>query len=129
MAEAIINFKMEEGIMCGSHGFNGACCPPAQIMQEEICGNFNGTVTPGTAVTVWSAPPGDYIQGTFSIFNSAASTGTVTAAGAATPAIVLSATPGNTASQSVSNPTTFTITADIGESGSWCITLYKRVLA
>jgi hypothetical protein len=115
--------------MCGSNGFNGACCPPAVIMKEELCGNFNGTVTPGVAVTVWSAPAGDYIQGTFTIFNSAASTGEVTAAGTATPEIDLSATPGNTSSQSVSNPTNFTITADAGESGTWCITLYKRVLA
>jgi hypothetical protein len=120
------NIKLEEFIMCGSHGFNNACCPPAVIMQEELCGNFNG---PLAGVTVWSAPAGDYIQGTFSIFNSAASTGTVTAAGTATPAIVLSADPGNTDSQSVSNPTSFTITADAGESGTWCITLYKRVLA
>lgn len=114
--------------MCGSNGFNGACCPPATIIKEEICGNFNG---PFVDVTVWSAPPGDYIQGTFQIFNSAASTGEVLAVGAATPPIDLRATPGNTVSQSVSNPTNFviTITADTGESGTYCITLYKRVLA
>lgn len=29
-------------IMCGSNGINGGCCPPAQVFQEKICGNFNG---------------------------------------------------------------------------------------
>jgi hypothetical protein len=112
--------------MCGSNGSNNACCPPAQILKEEICGNFNG---PLAGVTVWSAPAGSYISGTFQLFNSASSTGTVTATGAATPAIALSAAPGNTDSESVNNPTTFVITAAAGDSGTYCITLYKRVLA
>ncbi|MGG3573429.1 S-Ena type endospore appendage [Bacillus gobiensis] len=112
--------------MCNSQGLNGACCPPAQMFQESICGNFNG---PLTAEEVWSAPAGSYFAGTFEIFNSGSSTGTVTAAGTATPAIALSADPGNTDSQSVNNPTTFTITAAVGDSGTYCITLYKRVLA
>jgi hypothetical protein len=112
--------------MCGSSGFNGACCPPAQILKEEICGNFNGELA---TEEVWSAPGGSYISGTFQLFNSASSPATVTAAGTATPAIELSAAPGNTNSQSVNNPTSFTITAAEGDSGTYCITLYKRVLA
>lgn len=44
--------------MCGSNGLNSPCCPPATIMKEEICGNFNGLLA---AETVWSAPAGDYI--------------------------------------------------------------------
>lgn len=112
--------------MCGSNGFSGACCPPAQILKEEICGNFNGALT---AEEIWSAPAGAYFSGTFQIFNSASSTGAVTAAGAATPPIALDAAQGNTDSQSVNNPTTFTITSVAGDSGTYCITLYKRVLA
>lgn len=57
------------------------------------------------------------------------STATVTATGTATPAITLSATQGYTDSQSVNNPTTFTITAAAGDSGTYCIILYKRVLS
>jgi hypothetical protein len=112
--------------MCGSNGINGGCCPPAQVFQEKICGNFNG---PLAGVEVWSAPAGAYSSGTFEIFNSASSTDTVTATGTSTPAIALSAAPGNTDSQSVNQPTSFTITAGAGDSGSYCINLYKRVLA
>lgn len=111
---------------CSSGGLGGSCCPPAQMFQEQICGNFNG---PLAAVDVWNAPAGAYFSGTFQLFNSASSTATVTATGAATPAIAISAPQGNTDSQSVNNPTTFTITAVAGDSGTYCITLYKRVLA
>jgi hypothetical protein len=109
--------------MCGS---TGGCCPPAQMFQEQICGNFNG---PLTGVEVWSAPAGAYFSGTFQLFNSASSTATVTATGTATPPITISAAQGNTDSQSVNNPTSFTISAVLGDSGTYCITLYKRVLA
>ncbi|MFD9628970.1 S-Ena type endospore appendage [Peribacillus muralis] len=108
--------------------FNDNCCPPAQIFQESICGNFNGT---GAAVTVWSAPAGAYFSGTFEIFNSASSpTATpVTATTTSTPAGALSATPGNSDAQSVDQPIDFAINAPIGATGKFCITLYKRVLA
>lgn len=105
---------------------SSSCCPAPEIFQEDFCGNFNGALA---AEEVWSAPAGAYIAGTFQLFNSSGSTGTVTAAGAALPAIALSAAPGNTDSQSVNNPTSFTITAAAGDSGTYCITLYKRVLA
>ncbi len=105
---------------------DGSGCPSAQMFQESICGNFNG---PLAGVTVWSAPAGAYFAGTFEIFNSASSTGTVTATTTSTPVGALSATPGNSDSQSVNTPTDFVITAAAGDSGKWCITLYKRVLA
>jgi hypothetical protein len=111
--------------MCNSQG-SEACCPPAQVFQEKICGNFNG---PLAGVEVWSAPAGAYFSGTFELFNSASSPATVTATGASTPAIALTAAPGNTDSQSVNQPTSFTITAGAGDNGTYCITLYKRVLA
>ncbi|MDM5295330.1 hypothetical protein QUF81_19655 [Peribacillus simplex] len=109
--------------MCGLNG-DGGCSPPAQMFQESICGNFNG---PLAAETVWSAPAGAYFSGTFEIFNSASSTTTVTAT--VTPAGALSATPGNSHSVSVNQPTGFAITAGAGASGKFCITLFKRVLA
>ncbi|MGD6816471.1 S-Ena type endospore appendage [Metabacillus sp. 84] len=109
--------------MCGS---KAGCCPSAQLIKEEICGNFNGVLIDEQ---VWGAP-GGYISGTFQIFNSASSQGAVTAAGTAAPAIALSAEPGNTISQSVNNPIDFTITTtEAGGNGTYCITLYKRVLA
>jgi hypothetical protein len=112
--------------MCANGMGGGCCCPPAQMFQEKICGNFNG---PLAAVVVWSAPPGSYFAGTFEIFNSASSLTTVTAATVSTPVGALSAAPGNSDTQSVNNPTSFAITAAVGNSGTFCITLYKRVLA
>ncbi|WP_404349648.1 hypothetical protein LG311_03405 [Sutcliffiella horikoshii] len=103
---------------------NSNCAPQAQLFQECISGNFLGT---GTIVTVWSAAAGQYSQGTFSLFNSAASTTAATGTINATETIV--ADPGTTVSQSVSTPTAFAITAATGDNGSYCITLYKRVLA
>ncbi|WP_394549380.1 S-Ena type endospore appendage [Priestia aryabhattai] len=109
--------------MCNSS--NESCSPSAQMFQETISGNFNGT---GAAVTVWTAPAGAYFSGTFEIFNSASSPAAVTVA--TTPAgTVLSATPGYTVSETVNQPTAFAITAPVGASGKFCITLYKRVLA
>jgi hypothetical protein len=100
--------------------------PQPQFFQEKISGNFNGGATP---LVVWSAPAGSYFSGTFEIFNSAASPATVTAAVDSTPAGTLSASPGNSSVQSVNQPTEFTITAASGDSGTFCIILYKRVLA
>ncbi|KHE72973.1 S-Ena type endospore appendage [Halobacillus sp. BBL2006] len=113
--------------MCGSKGFNDACCPSGQIFQEQLCGNFNGGID-GQEQIVWQAPVGDYFEGTFEIFNSASSTadvtGTITPTGTVGPI-----PPGFSMSVSALNPTAFTITAPAGTSGKFCITLYKRVLA
>jgi hypothetical protein len=117
--------------MCGSNGFNNACCPPAQILKEEICGNFNNSSGAPLAIPVWEAPAGDYIQGTFQVFNSAASVGVATGnidlgnfSVAMTPA-----TPGNTVSETFNNPEGLVIATGGTASGRYCITLYKRVLA
>ncbi|EJV82061.1 S-Ena type endospore appendage [Bacillus cereus] len=109
--------------MCNS-GCN-TCCSPAQFFQEKICGNYVGT---GTVVQVWSAPAGSYISGTFEIFNptsnTALATGTVTPSGTITPS------PGDSASISLNSPTTsFSINAAAGDTGTFCITLYKRIVA
>ncbi|WP_223701155.1 S-Ena type endospore appendage [Sutcliffiella deserti] len=103
---------------------NSNCAPQAQLFQESISGNFLGT---GTIVTVWSADAGQYSQGTFSLFNSASSATGATGTINGTEIIV--ADPGTTVSQSVSTPTSFAITAATGDNGTYCITLYKRVLA
>lgn len=103
---------------------NSSCAPQAQLFQETISGNYLGT---GAPVTIWSAAAGQYSQGTFSLFNSAASTSVAT--GAINVTTEIEADPGTTVSQSVSTPTSFSIEAATGDNGSYCITLYKRVLA
>ncbi|MEH6985204.1 S-Ena type endospore appendage [Priestia megaterium] len=116
--------------MCNS--FNGGgCCPPAQMFQETICGNFNNATAAATTTTVWTAPAGAYFAGTFEIFNSASSpiATPVTATMTSTPAGALSATSGNADTQSVDQPTDFAITVPAGASGKYSINLYKRVLA
>jgi len=111
--------------MCSS---GHACCPPAQIFQEEICGVFDGSeLNP-----VWLAPAGDYIQGTFRIFNSSASGGNAEATvvrSVGADVDLTDATPGNTTARTVNNPIQFRITAANDVSGEYCITLYKRVRA
>ncbi|TVY08864.1 S-Ena type endospore appendage [Paenibacillus cremeus] len=104
-----------------------ACCPPAQIFQEKICGNFLGAAVRA----VFTAPAGDYFEGTFEIFNSASST--ASAVGTVTPAVgavtTFDAVPGFSNAAAVKNPISFVIDAPTGVSGTFCITLYKRVLA
>ncbi|MFE4035511.1 S-Ena type endospore appendage [Priestia sp. YIM B13491] len=101
------------------------------MFQETICGNFNNSTGAATTTTVWSAPPGAYFSGTFEVFNSASSpiATPVTATMTSTPAGALSATSGNSDTQSVDQPTDFAITVPPGASGKYCINLYKRVLA
>ncbi|WP_281657904.1 S-Ena type endospore appendage [Halobacillus sp. Cin3] len=109
--------------MCGVYSDCGsACSPEAQIIQEEISGNINQLLT---AEPLWEAPEGSYISATFQVFNSALSTGNIVTAGD----VILTALPGNTISESVDNPSIFTVTTLAGVSGTYCITLYKRVLA
>jgi hypothetical protein len=99
------------------------------MIKEEICGNFIGSTGP-TPIR-WQAPAGDYIQGNFRVFNSASSGGnasgniTFSGGGLGMP----DATPGNTISRTVPNPISFSIVAGEGVSGTYCIILYKRVLA
>ncbi|MED0946432.1 S-Ena type endospore appendage [Bacillus mycoides] len=112
--------------MCNSNNGDCCCCPPAQMMQEKICGNFNGSLT---NEIVWSAPAGGYSAGTFEIFNSAASQAAVTAVITAPTPGGLDANPGNSDSESVNQPTSFSISSTATDSGTFCITLYKRVLA
>jgi hypothetical protein len=121
--------------MCGSNGMGigGACCPPAQTFQEQICGNFNGSTIGITDAVVFIAPVGDYLEGTFQLFNSASSvssvSGTVTSAGAPPTTPIGPVPPGNTFTVAVKNPTSFSISIPAGTNGTYCITLYKRVLA
>jgi len=116
--------------MCGS---NGSCCPPAQIFQEKICGNFNGPTNGVTDETVFTAPLGDYFEGTFELFNSASSvtnvTGTVNSAVSPPSVPVGPVPPGNTFTSAVKSPTSFAIQVPAGTNGTYCITLYKRILA
>ncbi|OJD74831.1 S-Ena type endospore appendage [Bacillus paramycoides] len=124
--------------MCGSQGINGNCCPPAQIFQEKICGNFNGGAAGVVDQIVWSAPAGDFFEGTFEIFNSATSANTVTgiiiSSNPTPPPATITTNlgpvpPGFSVSNTVSKPISFAITAPAGTNGTFCITLYKHVLA
>jgi hypothetical protein len=122
--------------MCGSNGSNNACCPSTKIIQEKICGNFNNLNNPpNTAlnITVWTAPVGDYIQGTFEIFSSVTSQTGVLVAGVITappaPPSMIFPTPGSSVATAVIRPIQFTLTVPGQTSGTYCITLYKRVLA
>jgi hypothetical protein len=117
------------GIMCGS---NGSCCPSAQLFQEQICGNFNNLGVGVVDEVVFNAPLGDYFEGTFQIFNSASSSGIVTGTvnTSVGPSVgVGPVPPGNTFASAVRNPTSFSLSIPAGASGTYCITLYKRVLA
>lgn len=114
--------------MCGNaNDANNACCPSPQIFQERICGNFQGPLA-GDAAIVWLAPTtnNDYIQGTFEIFVDHGDAAAIVASplGNVTfPAV----TAGNSLTRSVNAPTSFTLTGvAAGESGRFCITLYKR---
>lgn len=115
--------------MCHSQA-SGSCCPPAQVFQEKLCGNFSNIS--GIAVTqaVWIAAAGEYVDGTFEIFNSAASTAAVTGSITSTPIVPdIVVPPGFTVSSSASSPTLFEITIPPGASGTFCVTVYKRILA
>lgn len=101
---------------------NKHCCPEGQVFVEEICGNLRAPIDQD----VWVAPTpfSDYVQGTFTVFNSGNTPFLISANG------VLPATtvpPGNTVSLSVNNPTRFTVTLDNGDKGEYCIKLYKRL--
>lgn len=106
-----------------------ACCPTAVIVKEKICGNFTAPLGSGI---VWSADDvTDYIQGTFEIFLSSgtlaeASTHITQATGEEVlfPAI----TEGNTVARSATVPTSLVLTdVNPGDTGKYCITLYKRI--
>ncbi|MFA9456771.1 S-Ena type endospore appendage [Halalkalibacter sp. AB-rgal2] len=106
----------------------GACAPSGFMFQECISGNFNATDA-SIDTLVWTSDPGHYTQGTFQVFNSAASAAVVTGTVAGAQPATITADPGFTISSSVQGPTGFTIEAATGTSGTYCITLYKRVLA
>ncbi|MHC2836291.1 S-Ena type endospore appendage [Bacillus sp. F9_6S_D1_P_5] len=115
--------------MCESQGISGncCCCPPAQLFQEKICGNFG----PNNTVVVWSAGEvDDYVQGTFEVFNSASSTENVGIAVTGVQGSFTAETPpGFSRAISARFPITFQIGSLSNTSGTFCITLYKRIRA
>ncbi|PEQ68079.1 S-Ena type endospore appendage [Bacillus cereus] len=110
--------------MCTSHS---VCCSSSEIVQEQVCGNFGPTQGP---VIVWSANNSEYVSGTFEINNPLSSTGSVIIDVTSTPDILpYVVLPGVPLSMSVKQPTSFSI--DVGTattSGTYCITLYRRVV-
>jgi hypothetical protein len=108
---------------------NSACCPSAQIFQENICGNITGPLN-GVAATVWAVDPigvSDYFQGTIEVFNSSNTPFDVIITRAGAADVAFAVPPLTTISRSVLNPTSLVTTLDIGETGKYCIILYKRV--
>ena len=95
---------------------------PVKLVQEEICGNFlSGTQT------VWEAPSGQYMEGTFQIFNSADNTANVEGTVSGSPSVTFPPIPpGFTINRSVTLPTAFTISAPRA-SGNYCIKLFKSI--
>lgn len=115
---------------CCSSNQNGssACCPAPQIFTENLCGNLLG---PLSAAPIWSVVGlSDYAQGTFEIFNSAQSLSVMTGAvgnGVATAIFTVPA--GTTQAVSITKPAIFTVSVATGDNGTYCINLYKRLLA
>ena len=93
-----------------------------KVVQEDFCGNFGS----GTQ-TVWEAPSGQYIEGTFEIFNSTDSIASVEGTVSASPSVTFPPIPpGFTIIRSVTLPTAFTISAPMA-SGNYCIKLFKSI--
>jgi hypothetical protein len=98
------------------------------MFQECIEGNWNATEA-AIETLVWTSAPGHYVQGTFKLFNSAGSVAVATGEVGGVQEVTITAAPGFTIAAAAQGPTGFTIEAATGSSGSYCITLYKRVLA
>ncbi|MBD2794689.1 S-Ena type endospore appendage, partial [Xenorhabdus szentirmaii] len=113
--------------MCNSQNRDYCCCPSPQIIQEKICGNFR--LQEGTSFEVWNAVTDTgVIQGTFEIFSSSINEGVLPITGTINPgAIVITASPGNSVTSTILNPTSFNIEGEQNDSGTYCITLYKRI--
>jgi len=114
---------------CNSSNQNGGnCCPSPQVFTENLCGNLLG---PLTATAVWSVVGiGDYAQGTFEIFNSAQSLSVMTGAvGNGVETAIFTVPAGTTEAVSIRKPAIFTVSVATGDNGTYCINLFKRLLA
>ncbi|WP_404430487.1 S-Ena type endospore appendage [Sutcliffiella horikoshii] len=112
--------------MCG---VDGGCCPSGHVLQEELCGNYAGELS-GVAARVWEFTPSnlsDYIEGTVQVFNASNSNLDVVISRASGGDVDFVVAPHTTASRSVLRPTALIINANEGQSGKYCIKLYKRV--
>jgi hypothetical protein len=102
--------------------------PPVHIFQETITGNFSASTYDITQI-VWSASPGAYFEGTFEISNSSVSYGTVCGCITTNDCIEFNTPIGFSVGRTVIKPIEFSITVPAASSGTYSITLYKRVLA
>jgi hypothetical protein len=101
--------------------------PPVHVFQEKITGNFSTTNFEITQI-LWSASPGAYFEGTFEIFNSSLSYGTVCSCITTNDCVEFNAPIGFSVGRTATKPTEFSITVPAASSGTYSITLYKRVL-
>ncbi|HDR5354328.1 TPA: hypothetical protein QCS32_006147 [Bacillus thuringiensis] len=107
------------------------CCPESEIIQEEICGNFSYNEIPAGFFVLFAVAAADtsYISGTFEVFNSASSAGNATVNITGIPNTNMIVQPGVSGTRTVTRPTQFTITVPPNTSGTYCLTLYKRISA
>ncbi|SDN53375.1 S-Ena type endospore appendage [Bacillus sp. OK048] len=113
---------------CSSSNQNGGnCCPAPQVFTENLCGNLLGPLS----AAVWSTVGvSDFAQGTFEIFNSAQSLAVMTGAvGNGVNTAIFTVPAGTTGSVSIRKPAIFTVSVATGDNGTYCINLYKRLLA
>ncbi|MEI2469573.1 S-Ena type endospore appendage, partial [Peribacillus frigoritolerans] len=93
----------------------------------KICGNFTGPTDGANPVWLVDPPtPSDYFQGTFEVFNASNTSISAEIARTGLPVLAFTVPPLTTISRSVTNPTSLVITSDPGETGKYCIILYKR---
>ncbi len=112
--------------MCGSKGFNNACCPDPQVFKEEFCGNIG--LDAGVTTILWTAPvPSDYFQGTFQVFNAGVTTIVATVTSSTDSDLTLTVPPGFTVSGSINNPISFSESGNSGATSKYCVTLYKSI--
>ncbi|PEQ68077.1 S-Ena type endospore appendage [Bacillus cereus] len=110
-----------------------ACCPEPQIVTEKICGNFEipSTLNPADLVLWTSTPGSDFVSGTFEVYNSTSSPINANVSVTANPPVALTVVPpGNTISVTAIRPTNFGVSGQLGVAGltgTYCITLYKRI--
>ncbi|TKH17361.1 hypothetical protein FC697_22255 [Bacillus wiedmannii] len=117
--------------MCNSESYLNNCCPESEIIQEEFCGHFNYNVIPEGFYVIFAVAVADtsYISGTFEIFNSDSSVGNATVEILGIPNTNMIVQPGVSGTRTVTRPTAFTIRVPPNTSGTYCITLYKRISA
>ncbi|TKH17362.1 hypothetical protein FC697_22260 [Bacillus wiedmannii] len=102
------------------------CCPESEFILEKICGDVNNDSTTSITLPVWTTTDTSYISGTFEVFNPISSVGTVIIN---LPGNFAEVHPGVSEIRTSIRPDQFVLTVAPNTSGTYCITLYKRISA